>query len=353
MRVCSLSFLLLFAGVAIADDRPPPKYEGKSLDYWVGKLENPTDNKERDLATQALCSFGKDAAPAVPKLLEMIEDKSDEYRRCVSWVFQSIGPAAKAAVPTVVKRLENDTATDPNRLIGVLADIGPGAKEAVPVLVKLTMKPETRHRAVEALCAIGPDAAKEGVPAILAAIRANPKLLNDYLSPGPEAFKSTIAPGLAELLDDTPDGVDRRRVILLLERIGRDAKAAVPTLKKMLPTVGQLEAERRDFEKYGRSVLTDNPERLDKERRDRQLSFWAAEALAKIEPCKEALPALVVEVQTKGAINAAFVAELLGGMGEVAAEAVPVLKEKLVAVEDEQVKKIYHDAIKAIEGKRK
>lgn len=352
MRVCSLPLLLLFAGVAIADDRPTPKYEGKPLDYWVAKLENPADNKERDLATNALEAFGKDAAPAIPKLLVMLEDKSSEYRIRVQWIFTAMKDAAKPAVPTLVKRLEEGKCADPRGAMEILGSIGPEAKAAVPVLAKLIESKELAVPALCALCAIGPDA-KDAVPAILAVLKSDPTE-NARLWSRTVELRGAVVPGLIELIENPSHGpgVD---VIRTLGEIGPEAKAALPTLKKLMPSADELDVARKEGVFIGVDAgPIAEPERRNRERelRDRQtIAFAAASAVTKIEPCKEATEAVIVLVDRSHPYMVHSEVELLGRLGDPAA--LPVLKKELAALESgSNWASGYQKAIQAIEGKK-
>ena len=86
-----------------AAEKKVPRYEGKPLDYWVKRLQNAKDQDERIKVRAILIAFGPAAAPAIPELLEILDDYSEEFRREAAEILGEIGPAAKAATPPLVK----------------------------------------------------------------------------------------------------------------------------------------------------------------------------------------------------------------------------------------------------------
>jgi HEAT repeat protein len=133
-----------------ADERKPePKYEGKPLAYWVERLQKAESKQQRIDAASSIKAFGCDAAPAVPALMEMLDDRSESFRELVGEILYEMRPAASSAVPALVHSLKNKTARSPDVAIAILGRIGPDAKEAVPVLTKTLQSesPGTRIRA--------------------------------------------------------------------------------------------------------------------------------------------------------------------------------------------------------------
>ena len=137
------AFVAVSSPALRADDKPEPRYEGKTLAYWVNRLQTAENDEDRYKAAQAIEAFGPDAAPAVPALVEMLDDRSERFREIVGGVLCSLGPAAKAAAPVLVRSLREKTARTPRVVIGVLGCIGPDASEAVPELIKAARKPQT------------------------------------------------------------------------------------------------------------------------------------------------------------------------------------------------------------------
>ena len=62
----------------------------------------------RNGAAYQLAHMGPAAAPAVPALIEALQDPSPAVRYPVTVALREIGPAAKAAVPALKKVMEDD-----------------------------------------------------------------------------------------------------------------------------------------------------------------------------------------------------------------------------------------------------
>jgi HEAT repeat protein len=218
MRAVSLLLVLALCPVATAQ-KPEAKYAGKPLAYWVEKFQKAETDTDLVAAEQAVCAFGPDAAPAVPALVEMLDDRSQTYREQVANMLCAIGPAAKGAVPDLIKLLEAKSPRDPHQVIRVLCAIGPDAKDAIPAIRRvvrtyLTSKEEpglelwwfgsaTGHYDFHRL---GPDV----VPMLLDAIEAR---------------------------DTWPGGLSEVAILNCFEslrELGPAAKAAAPRLVKLL-----------------------------------------------------------------------------------------------------------------------
>jgi len=105
--------LLLFASCAAHQASTPPepqqepRYEGRSLSYWMQQLQVP-DAKARVGAASALARLGPKAAPAVPLLIEALNDQNKLVRTQSIAALGKIGPAAAAAVPVLTPLLRDD-----------------------------------------------------------------------------------------------------------------------------------------------------------------------------------------------------------------------------------------------------
>jgi HEAT repeat protein len=239
-RISYLSLVLLAvcSSPLSAADRPEPKFKGKPLAYWVDRLQQAPTDDEQGKAADAIAAFGPDAGPAVPRLIEMLDDRSGDFRELVTRVLCEIGPGVKDAVPALVKSLKEKSARSPSCVFQILGAIGPDAKEAVPVLVESLRDPKTVQDAVRTLCSIGP-AAEKALPAIRATIRQyhkkDPKgdsYSHWLLYPLPK-FGASAVPLLAEFLDDKA-ATYRGTSAELLGEIGPAAKDATPNLRKLL-----------------------------------------------------------------------------------------------------------------------
>lgn len=119
-------------------------------------------------ALRALARYGADAAPALPKIIVLLEHKDDsEIRWNAARTLGKIGPPAKEAMPNLSAALEDSDPLVREHAAEALGDIGPQAKEAIPALVKVLKDPDARVRrdAVRSLGQMGA-AAKSALESI-------------------------------------------------------------------------------------------------------------------------------------------------------------------------------------------
>ena len=113
-----------------------------------------TEDAVRIEAAYALTQIGDSAEAAIPVLMEHTKDDNVEVRRYLPEAFGGIGPAAAPAVPTLIDMLENDDDKQVRFEAALaLAQIGPAASDAVPVLEKALRDPDryVRDNTIHAL----------------------------------------------------------------------------------------------------------------------------------------------------------------------------------------------------------
>ena len=113
-----------------------------------------TEDAVRIEATYALAQIGKPAETAIPALMQHTKDPADEVRRYIADAFGGIGPAAAPAVPALIDMLENDEDKQARFEAALaLAQIGPASSDAVPALAKALRDPDryVRDNAIHAL----------------------------------------------------------------------------------------------------------------------------------------------------------------------------------------------------------
>jgi HEAT repeat protein len=246
-----------------------------------GCLRNDPEPEVRVEAAQALANIGPSAYEAVPELIEALGDKEKALRRMAALALGQIGRYAGDAVPALTRALKDPSKAVRRRAVMALGAIGHDARPAVPALIGLlddtdlsqaTNEPPVRESAIITLGRLGPDA-RAAVPALLklehsaaAPIRALclaalcrigadrrtvvPLLLKALQDPDSRAdAAATLAkltppareavPALVEALRAKPvaHAAEARRIKLsimyALARIGPDAKAALPALRKL------------------------------------------------------------------------------------------------------------------------
>ncbi len=308
--------------------KPEPKFEGKPLAYWVERLQKAETKEDRNRSAQAIVTFGPDSAAAVPALMEMLNDLSDDYRKLVSEIMCMIGPGAKDAVPELVKRLkerqtrkllyetENSNINEMKNLIQILASIGPDAKNAVPALIATLTQTDSdvRDLAVLALCCIGPDA-REAIPAIQRVVKARIGVL-EKRSEGQPLYFSTLETWNSDAFPYE------------LHKIGPDV---LPLLLELLDERGVHGKgfAMREIAKLGPAAIKAAPKLAALLRNDHpNIRFHTAVVLWKIEKNPAVVPTLakllIEPVETPIPSRAA---QMLGELGPDAVEAIPALRE--------------------------
>ena len=326
-----------------AAEKPVPKFRGQTLAVWFERFQKAATryratstatekgtlsflqtklDEEMEEAALAIVGFRADA---VPSLIEMLDDRSDEFREMIYELLGAIGPDAKTAVPKLVaalkqklvelqklkstkegpitkmklqqieehiKQLEHECSS----IIEVFHLIGPDAEEAVPVLIASLKDPELAEEAIQALYGIGPSA-KSAIPAIRRTV-LNAKTRFDWLDElytlGPDAI-----PVLLEFLKEG-DANDQHCSARALGRIKPAVKQATPMLRKLLQS------------------------------NDRDVRYSAAEALWRIERDNSIVPILIPLVE-EGNLSAI---ELLGEIGPGAKLALPALSKAAKELKD-------------------
>jgi hypothetical protein len=316
-----------------AKGRSEPKYRGKSLAYWIVRFENADSEEEQKEPAKALIAFGVDAAPAFPKLMEMLDDRSREHRAVILNIFDEIGPGAKPIVPDLIKGLKEKTARDPERFVILLGKIGPDAKEAVPFLVELLNNPQLRNVTFYSLCNIGPGAT-EAIPAIQ-------KIIHQAESDGSfnslhiglmHQFGPEIVPVIIEFLKA---GNPESRISILqnLNQMESSKKTILPELTKLL--------KEWDKEPTKNSFL-----RLEVAETCRKLGRYDNIVQEVV------IPVFVDFLKGKEVNLARYAADLLGEMGSSAKSAIPALEHVLLHESDENVRGAAKTAIKRIKGEK-
>lgn len=135
----------------------------------VGPLVKLLDRGATVPALRALSVFGPDAAPALPKLRELLNDASldSEIRWNAARTIGKMHAAAAPAIPDLIANLADPADRLREHAAEALGDIGPDAATAVEPLTKTLQDPyfKARRDAVRSLGQIGP-AARSATPEI-------------------------------------------------------------------------------------------------------------------------------------------------------------------------------------------
>ena len=127
-------------------------------------LANAHTNPSQLDAVFALSAVGR---PAVPHLVELLDEKDWWLRAAAADVLGDLGTTASDTVPHLTRVLDDETEWVRRNAVEALGNIGPAAAEAVPALSRRLQDSESwiRHNTALALAKIGPTAT-EAVPAL-------------------------------------------------------------------------------------------------------------------------------------------------------------------------------------------
>jgi HEAT repeat protein len=117
----------------------------------------------REAAVYAIGYGGKAAAPAVAKLVELLQGKDEPLRRAAANALGELGTTAEPAIPALIKTLDDKVIR--GSAINALGRIGPKAAPAIPRLIMLLDDSDARYSTIVALGEMGP-AAKDALPAL-------------------------------------------------------------------------------------------------------------------------------------------------------------------------------------------
>ena len=286
------------------------------------KLLAHRDPEARAASAVSLGELGSQAGDAVPALAQALDDSNHQVQAMSARSLGLIGEAAKTAIPRLIARLDDADGTVLMWTIGTLGQFGEAAKEAVPKLKRLAQQQGTARWAVEALSTMGTD----GAAAVL------------------------------ELVRDA-NGGRRQLLARTLIKFGPKAADAVPLLVQDLnsETVGRIATAAQVLGHLGdraRVALPRLNELLDDE--DVRLRVRAAGAVWKLEHQTNAVwSVLLAALQDESTYRVGarrMAAEVLGEMGPIARDAVPLL-ETLLGGQRSSERQAAAEALKKITGR--
>jgi len=317
ITVIALSFLsftwpLLLTRNAAAENLSASKANPKEIASLIEKLKT-NDEMELDAAINKLRKIGE---PALPALMEALQDKNLQVRRSAADVLRQIG---RPAIPALAKALKNSDANVRRSAAYALGKMGAEAKTALPQLVPLLNDSDAKVRSNAAFALEGIGAkAKTAVPQVVRLLKDSDANVRSRAASALGAIGAeakTAVPQLVPLLKDS-DAKVRSRAASALGRIGAEAKTALPQL---VPLLKDSDANVRDSAAYA-------------------LGRIGAEA-------KTALPQLVPLLKDSNAnvrSNAAY------ALGKIGAEAKTALPQLVPLLKDSNAK-VCSDAASALE----
>jgi HEAT repeat protein len=332
----------------------------------------------RSAAMRALQAIGSKAGSAVPELASSLQRKDPPTRSAAIAVLGAIGPEA---VPSLVAAVRDPDAGIREAAAGALMKLGPKARDAIPGLTEIVKGNDpvvVRTTAVEVLGAIG----LETLPVLIQALRdREPGPRNaavtaiTKLGPGPKT-RPALGPLIELLKDELVNNVTvscvagfgseavgpllaalksksstqglRNHSREALERMGANAKGAVPVLIEMLKDDDPFlrTAADRILQKIGADAMPALLKAIrdrDNEGPDAILGRLGATA-------RPAIPELLKLLKDPDPLLRQRAARCLGLIGPEAREALPALRE---ALQDRNftVRMLAEQAVRTVEGR--
>lgn len=313
----------------------------------IESLNHPSA-EARGLACESLERIGRDAASAVPRLIQMVAGEKDPAaypRSRAAIALGKIDTTGEQALPALISALENEDSSVWFRAFQAIDVIGPNARAAAPALAKSMHRfysDDTRFMVAVALIRVmdRPDAP---LADLLTTLNANDE---------PERIWAlgTIESGMESSLEWNLDEIRQRVVPLLhdnneiirwgavrlLGRLGENAASAMPELNEALQdpdAMVRIAAARAMLRLNPHSDPAFATVTAALKREQIEIRYWALHVLFRLGPAAHpAVPALIECLGAEGAEFSFFrqiAAQALGQIGTEARAAVPALTKSL------------------------
>ena len=273
------------------------------------------DEHTRWWTLERLSRLKGDAAPAVGKLIDLLQDKEPTIRSETVFTLMRIGPAAADAVDALIEALDDRENGSPSDVITALDAIGPASAPATTKLLDIIQRRDPQvgrpSAALLALANIAPDSPHTQA-ALLTAMDDEDEWIRTIAMTGVarccRGTPQVVAKFIACLQDEDPD--TRWGAARALEAFGPDAVDAIPALIESLCDDRAGPDPDDNFALFAREA--------------------AAEALGTMGALAEqAVPALMEAVENKVEFVEGGATIALGKIGDAAANVVPILIERL------------------------
>lgn len=189
----------------------------------------------RQLAFTHLAHLGVAAAPAMPALIDVLQDRDERFASCAVEVFASMGPVAKPALPALIDGHGRFSPEFTLLTLRALGNIAPRDSNVVDVLARnLKRGPRVALAAAHILRSNRLET-RGVVSALTALLKSEPSLASEAATLLAEygAGAEPAVPSLIEMLR-TPNGRLRTQAAITLGKLGRTAAAAESALRDAL-----------------------------------------------------------------------------------------------------------------------
>jgi HEAT repeat protein/S1-C subfamily serine protease len=210
----------------------------------------------RTQASKALAKLGPAARPALPRLLDLLQESDEGLRQAALGAVAAVEPRP-ADVPALAGALPKASPEAARVLMEALAKLGGEAGAAAPALAQALKSADkaTRVRAAHTLEAIGPPA-KEAAPALTAALKDNePQVARRAALALVKMGQGTAALPVLTAGVRTGKPEDRRGSIQALAQVGPLAASAAKELCNALDSDDTRADARAALVKIGRAAV--------------------------------------------------------------------------------------------------
>ena len=214
----------------VVDDGPAPPVVPNALARLSRQMFDGSDT-DRVRAVRTLGNLGTPARKAVPDLAKVLREGRPELRSAAA---KALGQIGKPAVPVLIEALRDEDGAVRLQTARALGRAGPDAKEAVAALIASLKdgRESVRQAAADALGEMGPDAKEAASPLTRLFHDPSPQMRQHARAALGQIGPTAVEPLCAAL------NADKREVRLdalqTLALFGREAKAAVPSLRQAL-----------------------------------------------------------------------------------------------------------------------
>ena len=235
-------FGVLFLPLLFVDAQQPNAHPLTQLMTKNRKIQSSSDVEERRRAAETYLALSREIHDAAPSLSSMLSDPDDEVRIKAAQALGGFGSAGRFAIGSLVRALETDKVPEvrmyaAHSLGGMLWEGSNPyyAKKVVPALIKALHDNDTlvRRRACYAFRLIGP-LAKDAAPALLEVMKEKDDPIMretacisffEVIGPGSEK----LIPALIEMIKKGLDDPEvERSVWVALRRMDHDDDSIVP-----------------------------------------------------------------------------------------------------------------------------
>ncbi|MCW8129509.1 MAG: HEAT repeat domain-containing protein [Planctomycetota bacterium] len=313
-----------------------PEFEGKTVAQWTEQLKWP-DTGAKISALLAIRSLAPGGTSALTAVVAATKDKQWVVRARAAQCLGAFGPEAHEAVPSLKRLLRDRENFHVNQeAILALGAIGPEARVAAAEIKSFLWNREfhSAPQAAEALCRIGGEGPEHVLKRIDASLEDGDSSTASSLMPALRFAGPGAIPHLVRWLEPA---VERDTglacaIVKVLGSFGKEAHAALPQLKNLSSPLKAylllcIDPAQVDAAQVAPQLIGD----LGKARY--QEFDAAADALVLLG--KPGLKAVLDTLKNGKPYQDVWLFDALSKFGPEAAEAVPLLLEKLKVAQDE------------------